>query len=221
MQVDNRVNFHQSLDNLQQDLLTMGIQVEHLIHQAVESLSKLDENLAIQTIKQDDAIDEMTAKIEEDSMRLIALQQPMASDLRVISMALKIATDLERIADHAVDIAKITIRLNGQELVKPLEDIPRMAQMTQAMLRESLLAYTERNVHRAASLAEKDDEIDKLYGVVVNDVIALMGDDLARNRQLSQLMLAAHFLERVADHSTNIGEGVIFMVTGKRKDLNV
>ncbi|AEI39863.1 phosphate signaling complex protein PhoU [Paenibacillus mucilaginosus] len=219
--MDNRVNFHQSLDNLQQDLLTMGIQVEHLIHQAVESLSKLDENLAIQTIKQDDAIDEMTAKIEEDSMRLIALQQPMASDLRVISMALKIATDLERIADHAVDIAKITIRLNGQELVKPLEDIPRMAQMTQAMLRESLLAYTERNVHRAASLAEKDDEIDKLYGVVVNDVIALMGDDLARNRQLSQLMLAAHFLERVADHSTNIGEGVIFMVTGKRKDLNV
>ncbi|MGF7032297.1 phosphate transport system protein [Paenibacillus mucilaginosus] len=219
--MDNRVNFHQSLDNLQQDLLTMGIQVEHLIHQAVESLSKLDENLAIQTIKQDDAIDEMTAKIEEDSMRLIALQQPMASDLRVISMALKIATDLERIADHAVDIAKITIRLNGQELVKPLEDIPRMAQMTQAMLRESLLAYTERNVHRAASLAEKDDEIDKLYGVVVNDVIALMGDDLTRNRQLSQLMLAAHFLERVADHSTNIGEGVIFMVTGKRKDLNV
>ncbi|WP_426452086.1 phosphate signaling complex protein PhoU [Paenibacillus sp. S-38] len=219
--MDNRVNFHQSLENLQQDLLTMGIQVEHLIHQAVESLSKLDENLAIQTIKQDDAIDEMTARIEEDSMRLIALQQPMASDLRVISMALKIATDLERIADHAVDIAKITIRLNGQELVKPLEDIPRMAQMTQAMLRESLIAYTERNVHRAASLAEKDDEIDKLYGTVVNDVIALMGDDLTRNRQLSQLMLAAHFLERVADHSTNIGEGVIFMVTGKRKDLNV
>ncbi|MCZ8518323.1 MULTISPECIES: phosphate signaling complex protein PhoU [Paenibacillus] len=219
--MDNRVNFHQSLDNLQQDLLTMGIQVEHLIHQAVESLSKLDENLAIQTIKQDDAIDEMTARIEEDSMRLIALQQPMASDLRIISMALKIATDLERIADHAVDIAKITIRLNGQELVKPLEDIPRMAQMTKAMLRESLLAYTERNVHRAASLAEKDDEVDKLYSVVINDVIALMGDDLARNRQLSQLMLAAHFLERVADHSTNIGEGVIFMVTGKRKDLNM
>ncbi|KPV59572.1 PhoU family transcriptional regulator [Paenibacillus sp. A3] len=219
--MDNRINFHQSLDLLQKDLLDMGNNVARLIRQAVESLARLDESLARQTIEEDDQIDEMTARIEEDSLRLIALQQPMASDLRIISMALKIATDLERIADHAVDIAKICIRLNGQELVKPLEDIPRMAELTQNMLQESLLAYTERDVHRAAALAEKDDEVDKLYSVIVNDIIMLMGTDFAKNRQLSQLMLAAHFLERVADHSTNIGEGVIFMVTGKRKDLNV
>ncbi|KZE79384.1 phosphate signaling complex protein PhoU [Paenibacillus elgii] len=219
--MDNRFNFHQSLDLLQKDLLDMGNNVARLIRQAVESLARLDEGLARQTIEEDDQIDEMTARIEEDSLRLIALQQPMASDLRIISMALKIATDLERIADHAVDIAKICIRLNGQELVKPLEDIPRMAELTQNMLQESLLAYTERDVHRAAALAEKDDEVDKLYSVIVNDIIMLMGTDFAKNRQLSQLMLAAHFLERVADHSTNIGEGVIFMVTGKRKDLNV
>ncbi|GMX63944.1 MULTISPECIES: phosphate signaling complex protein PhoU [Paenibacillus] len=219
--MDNRFNFHQSLDLLQKDLLDMGNNVARLIRQAVESLARLDESLARQTIEEDDQIDEMTARIEEDSLRLIALQQPMASDLRIISMALKIATDLERIADHAVDIAKICIRLNGQELVKPLEDIPRMAELTQNMLQESLLAYTERDVHRAAALAEKDDEVDKLYSVIVNDIIMLMGTDFAKNRQLSQLMLAAHFLERVADHSTNIGEGVIFMVTGKRKDLNV
>ncbi|GLI05147.1 phosphate transport system regulatory protein PhoU [Paenibacillus tyrfis] len=219
--MDNRFNFHQSLDLLQKDLLDMGNNVARLIRQAVESLARLDESLARQTIEADDQIDEMTARIEEDSLRLIALQQPMASDLRIISMALKIATDLERIADHAVDIAKICIRLNGQELVKPLEDIPRMAELTQNMLQESLLAYTERDVHRAAALAEKDDEVDKLYSVIVNDIIMLMGTDFAKNRQLSQLMLAAHFLERVADHSTNIGEGVIFMVTGKRKDLNV
>ncbi|MEC0211090.1 phosphate signaling complex protein PhoU [Paenibacillus ehimensis] len=219
--MDNRINFHQSLDLLQKDLLDMGNDVARLIRQAVEALARLDEGLARQTIEEDDRIDEMTARIEEDSLRLIALQQPMASDLRIISMALKIATDLERIADHAVDIAKICIRLNGQELVKPLEDIPRMAELTQNMLQESLLAYTERDVHRAAALAEKDDEVDKLYSVIVNDLIMLMGTDFAKNRQLSQLMLAAHFLERVADHSTNIGEGVIFMVTGKRKDLNV
>ncbi len=219
--MDNRINFHQSLDLLQNDLLDMGNNVARLIRQAVESLARLDEGLARQTIEEDDQIDEMTARIEEDSLRLIALQQPMASDLRIISMALKIATDLERIADHAVDIAKICIRLNGQELVKPLEDIPRMAELTQNMLQESLLAYTERDVHRAAALADKDDEVDKLYSVIVNDLIMLMGTDFAKNRQLSQLMLAAHFLERVADHSTNIGEGVIFMVTGKRKDLNV
>ncbi|MCP3772202.1 phosphate signaling complex protein PhoU [Paenibacillus sp. MZ04-78.2] len=219
--MDNRINFHQSLDLLQKDLLDMGNNVARLIRQAVEALARQDEGLARQTIEEDDRIDEMTARIEEDSLRLIALQQPMASDLRIISMALKIATDLERIADHAVDIAKICIRLNGQELAKPLEDIPRMAELTQNMLQESLLAYTERDVHRAAALAEKDDEVDKLYSVIVNDIIMLMGTDFAKNRQLSQLMLAAHFLERVADHSTNIGEGVIFMVTGKRKDLNV
>ncbi|MFB6365494.1 phosphate signaling complex protein PhoU [Paenibacillus elgii] len=219
--MDNRINFHQSLDLLQKDLLDMGNNVARLIRQAVEALARLDEGLARQTIEEDDRIDEMTARIEEDSLRLIALQQPMASDLRIISMALKIATDLERIADHAVDIAKICIRLNGQELAKPLEDIPCMAELTQNMLQESLLAYTERDVHRAAALAEKDDEVDKLYSVIVNDIIMLMGTDFAKNRQLSQLMLAAHFLERVADHSTNIGEGVIFMVTGKRKDLNV
>ncbi|SCW54972.1 phosphate transport system protein [Paenibacillus tianmuensis] len=219
--MDNRINFHQSLDLLQKDLLDMGNNVARLIRQAVEALARLDEGLARQTIEEDDRIDEMTTRIEEDSLRLIALQQPMASDLRIISMALKIATDLERIADHAVDIAKICIRLNGQELAKPLEDIPRMAELTQNMLQESLLAYTERDVHRAAALAEKDDEVDKLYSVIVNDIIMLMGTDFAKNRQLSQLMLAAHFLERVADHSTNIGEGVIYMVTGKRKDLNV
>lgn len=219
--MDNRVNFHQSLEHLQEDLLQMGSQVEGLIRQAVDALSMLDEKLARLTIEQDDYIDQMLVKIEENSLRLIALQQPMAGDLRTISTAFKIATDLERIADHAVDIAKICIRLSGEELVKPLEDIPRMAELTQMMLRESLLAFTERDIHRAAALAEKDDEVDKLYSTIMNDTNSMMGSDFAKNRQLSQLMLAALFLERVGDHSTNIGEGVIYMVTGKRKDLNV
>ncbi|TVY08092.1 phosphate signaling complex protein PhoU [Paenibacillus cremeus] len=219
--MDNRVNFHQSLVLLQQNLFSMGSQVELLIHQAVEALARMDEKLAKQTIEQDDQIDDMLIRIEESCLRLIALQQPMASDLRIISIALKIATDLERIADHAVDIAKICIRLNGEELVKPLIDIPRMAELTKIMLRDSLLAYTERDVHRAAALAEKDDEVDKIYSSVVNEINHLMTTDFARNRQLSQLMLAALYLERVGDHCTNIGEGVIYMVTGKRKDLNV
>ncbi|MCZ8511911.1 phosphate signaling complex protein PhoU [Paenibacillus filicis] len=219
--MDNRINFHQSLDQLQETLLHMGKQVESMIFQAVDALARQDENLARRTIEADDQIDEMMIHIEENSLRLIALQQPMASDLRIISTALKIATDLERIADHAVDIAKICLRLNGEALVKPLVDIPRMAELTQAMLRESLLAYTERNVHRAATLAEKDDEVDKLYSGLANDLLKLMGSDIAVNRQLTQLLLTAHFLERVADHTTNIGEGVIYMVTGKRKDLNI
>jgi phosphate transport system protein len=160
-------------------------------------------------------------QIDELALRLIALQQPMASDLRIIGTAIKIATDLERIADHGVDIAKVTIRLSGEELVKPLVDIPLMAEIAKEMLRESLVSYTERNVHRAAALAEKDDKVDKLYSGVMQDVLGLMGSDFNRNRQLIHLILVAHYLERVADHATNIGESVIYMVTGKRKDLNV
>jgi phosphate transport system protein len=219
--MDNRSNFHHSLEELDRELLKMGSGVEQAIRDAVNSLAKLDEMLARQTIENDDRIDAMTLEIEERCLRLIALQQPMASDLRLIGMVLKLATDLERIADHAVDIAKITIRLSGEELVKPLEDIPLMAELVQAMLKESLLAYTERNVHRAAALAEKDDEVDKLYSDVLNEIVGMMTTDVLRNRQLSSLMLVAHYLERVADHTTNIGEGVIYMVTGKRKDLNI
>ncbi|MCS7463034.1 phosphate signaling complex protein PhoU [Paenibacillus doosanensis] len=219
--MDTRSNFHQNVDELQQSLLTMGTHVEDSIARAVDALAALDEKLARDVVDHDDVIDDMMLEIEERCLRLIALQQPMAGDLRIIGTALKIATDLERISDHAVDIAKICIRLSGETLIKPLEDIPQMAAMVRHMLRESLLSYTERNIHRAAALAEKDDEVDKLYSTLMNEIIGMMNSDFARNRQLSQLMFVAHYLERVADHCTNIGEGVIYIVAGKRKDLNV
>ncbi|MDF2962366.1 MAG: PhoU family transcriptional regulator [Paenibacillus sp.] len=212
--MDTRMNFHQSLDDLKNMLLKMGSLVEDLIYEAVESLATLDEKKAKETVEKDDEIDDLMLRIDESCLRLIALQQPMASDLRLIGMALKIATDLERIGDHAVDIAKITIRLSGEELIKPLEDIPRMAGLVKNMLHESLLAYTEQNIHRAASLAEKDDEVDKLYSTLMNEIIGLMNQDITRNRQLSHLMFVAHYLERVGDHATNIGEGVGCMVRG-------
>ncbi|MCY9696651.1 phosphate signaling complex protein PhoU [Paenibacillus alginolyticus] len=219
--MDARPGFHQSLSILQKELQDMGESVKDLILKSVDSLAKSDENTARQVIKNDDHIDDYLTKIDELCLRLIALQQPMASDLRIIGTALKIATDLERIADHAVDIAKITIRLAGEELVKPLEVIPEMADIAIEMLHESLVSYTERDVHRAATLAEKDDRVDKLYSSVMHELMGMMGSDFNRNRQLTHLLFVAHFLERVADHTTNIGEGVIYMVTGKRKDLNV
>jgi phosphate transport system protein len=219
--MDTRFNFHQSLEDLKKSLLKMGGLVEDLIYEAVEALATLDEVKAKATVEKDDEVDDLMLQIEENCLRLIALQQPMASDLRLIGMALKIATDLERIGDHAVDIGKITIRLSGEELIKPLEDIPRMSVLVKNMLHESLLAYTEQNIHRAAALAEKDDEIDKLYSTLMSEMIGMMSEDQIRNRQLSHLMFVAHYLERVADHATNIGEGVIYMVTGKRKDLNI
>jgi phosphate transport system protein len=219
--MDTRSNFHQSLDELQADLLNMGKKVEDLIHNAVQSLVKMDKHLAEEIVASDDLVDDMLLSIEESCLRLIALQQPMATDLRIISTALKISTDLERIADHAVDIAKVTIRLSGQELIKPLVDIPLMAEKAREMLVQSIAAYTERDVDLAASLAQKDDEVDHLYGKIFQEVRGMMGADIEDNRQLIHLLLVAQYLERVADHTTNIGESVIYMVVGKRKDLNV
>lgn len=219
--MDTRSNYHQSLKAMQDELMHMGNTVEKQIYSAVQSLKNLDGDAAKSIIDQDDLLDNMMLSIEDKCLRLVALQQPMAGDLRIISMAGKLAVDLERIADHAVDIAKITRRLLGEQLIKPIVDLPKMAEMCIRMLRESLLAYTEGNVNRAARMAELDDEVDRVYGVLVNEVMALLGSDPVRNKQLIQLMMAAHHLERVADHTTNIAEGVIFMVTGKRKDLNI
>ena len=219
--MDTRSNYHQSLDDLQKQLLNMGTLVEDQIRKSMESLKDLNELQAKEIIEKDDQIDELLLFIEEQSLRLIALQQPMASDLRIIGMATKIAVDLERIADHAVDIAKLTLRMSGEQLVKPLVDIPTMADIAIEMLRECLLSYTERDIHRAAALAEMDDRVDSLYSRVLTELTSLLGTDLRVNRQLINLMMVSHYLERVADHTTNIGEGVIYLVTAKRKDLNV
>lgn len=205
---------------MQNLLMHMGATVERQIFRAVDSLKNLDGALAQSVIDEDDALDQMMLDVEDRCLRLVALQQPMAGDLRIISMATKLAVDLERIADHAVDIARITKRLVGEELIKPVVDLPKMAELCIKMLQESLLAYTEGNVNRAAYMAELDDEVDRIYSGVINEVLPLLSNDALRNKQLMQLMMAAHYLERVADHATNIGEGVIFMVTGKRKDLN-
>jgi phosphate transport system protein len=205
---------------MQDQLMLMGDTVEKMIYRAVDSLKNLDAAEAQNVIDEDDLLDTMLLDIEDRCLRLVALQQPMAVDLRIISMASKVAVDLERIADHAVDIAKITKRLVGEQLIKPVVDLPRMAELCIKMLQEALLAYTEGNVNRAAYTAELDDEVDRIYSTVVNEVMVLLSNDALRNKQLIQLMMAAHYLERVADHATNIGEGVIFMVTGKRKDLN-
>lgn len=218
--MDTRKGFHQSLHELQQDLLKMGTLVEEAIKQSVISLAHMDEPLAEKIVQQDDQIDEMMLQIENGCLRLLALQQPMAGDLRVIGTALKIVTDLERIADHATDIAKTTLRLSGETLVKPLIDIPRMADMATGMVREALTAYVERNVARARTLAEKDDEVDALYTQIFAEIVGMMGNDRTTNRQLTHLLMVARYLERVGDHSTNLGEWVIYMVTGNREDLN-
>lgn len=218
--MNTRKSYHESLDELQQYLIAMGNEVTRQISTAIQSLSELNAQLAKEVVDNDDAIDRMMLRVEERCLRLIALQQPMAKDLRMIGMATKIATDLERAADHAVDIAKVTLTLNGERLIKPLVDIPRMAELAIQMLKDSLIAFRKQDIQLAASLAAKDDEVDHIYKGLLQELARLVSEQPSSGRQLIHLTLVAQVLERVADHATNIGEGVIYLVTGHRKDLN-
>jgi len=216
-----RKSFHEQLDELQQDVLTMGTMVEQAIFNAVKSLKARDESLAQQVIDGDDTIDDFQVRIEDDCIRLLALQQPMASDLRVISAVLKIANDLERIADHATDVSKVTIRISGQPLIKPLIDIPRMAEITQKMLRISLDAFIRRDDSEVEQLIDCDHEVDSLYNQIFRELLTFMLEDPRMIRQATHLLFVGRHLERMADYCTNLGEAVYFMVKGERKNLNI
>ena len=216
-----RKSFHEQLDELQQNVLKMGTMVEQAIFNAVKSLKARDEILAQQVIDGDVSIDDFQVQIEDDCIRLLALQQPMASDLRVISAVLKITNDLERIADHAKDVSKVTIRLSGQPLIKPLIDIPRMAEITQKMLRISLDAFMRRDASQVEQLIDCDHEVDALYHQIFRELLSFMLEDTRTIQQATHLLFVGRHMERMADYCTNLGEAVYFMVKGERKDLNV
>ena len=214
-----REGLDKSLSDLRQDLLKMGSMVEEAIHLAVESLAGQDLELARRIIDGDDVIDDLSLKIEEDCIRLIALQQPIAKDLRVITTVLKTVTDLERIADHATNIAEITGRIGKTPLIKPLIDIPKMAAAVEKMVRDSLKAFVDRDINLAKANCLNDDVIDKMYEALFNELTGFVkaGGDSVRIVQALNLLFAARYLERVGDHATNIGERVIYLVTGKRE----
>jgi phosphate transport system protein len=215
-----RSQFQEQLNDLQRDLLKMGLFVTDAIAGAVESLSKIDVALAHQVIEGDDTVDQMLIDIEKRCLQLMALQQPLASDLRAIGTALKIVTDLERMADHATDIAKVTVRLEGEKLIKELVDIPQMAARVQEMTREALEAYVNRDVERAKQMIAMDDEIDRIYKMVFDELMGIMQTQPQHVKQATYLLLVAMYLERVGDHATNLGEWTIYMVTGELKDMN-
>ncbi len=219
--MDPRRQFHADLEVLQQDLLKMGTLVEASIFHAVRALTEQDQNLAEQVLAGDDQIDRMEIDIETRSLQLIALQQPMAGDLRTLGTTLKAVTDLERMADHSVDIAKVVLRMNRQPWIKPLIDIPRMADLVETMVRDSLTAFIRRDVRLAETLAMRDDVVDGLYAQIFRELLSLMISTPNAVEQAMQLMMVAQNLERIGDHATNIGEWVIYMVDGVRRDLNV
>lgn len=215
-----RKSFDAELEELQKDILKLGGLVEQAIFKAVKSLVEQNGALAKEVIENDDIIDQYELDIEHKCLTLIARQQPIARDLRTIGTALKIITDLERMADHASDTAKITRRLEGQEYIKPLIDIPHMAQLTQKMVSDSLQAFIHRDTKLAMQMIEMDHEVDHLYRQIFRELLVLMMEDAKTITQATYLLIVARNLERIADHATNLGEWIMYMVTGVRKELN-
>ena len=211
-----RQSFDQDLESLRQDLVRMGEIVQVAIKDAVDALAKRDKGLARMVMDGDDAIDRMQVEIEDRCISLIARQQPVATDLRILGTGLKITTDLERIGDHAFDIAKIVLLIGDEPLIKPLVDIPRMAEIAQKMLKDSLQAYLKLDIELAEQVCRADDRVDELYNQVFRELLTYMLEDTKKIKQATQLIFVARYLERIADHSTNVAEWVIYLATGER-----
>jgi phosphate transport system protein len=215
-----REAFHAELKHLEEATVALAVQVKEMIAQAVSSLQHLDAGLAQRVIDGDQVIDDREHELEAECLKLIGLQQPMAGDLRLLGAGLRILIDLERMADHAVAIAKTTIRLQGETLIKPLIDIPRMAQIAQEMISRAVEAYVQRDPGQARSLVALDDEVDHLFSQVFRELLVLMMQDPGTINQGTQLLFVASHLERIGDHTTNLAEAVVYTVTGERPELN-
>lgn len=215
-----RTGFDCALEGLHNDLLRMGSIVEKQIHQCIEALVKQDEKSAEQIIKNDDLVDNLQREIENKCIMLIAKEQPLAIDLRTIITTTKLVTDLERIADYAVDIAKITIRLKNEKYIKELVDIPKMAEIVKVMIRKALDAHVAGDVEGAYAACKMDDDIDALYRGIFTEMLTLASKGQSNFTQITQLLFISKYLERVGDHITNICEWTIYLVTGEQKDLN-
>jgi phosphate transport system protein len=209
-------SYDQEITLLTRKVLEMGGLVEHQIASAVDALVRRSIEDAAKVIEADDQIDRMEEEIDQHAIRLLATRQPMAVDLRLITMAMKIGNDLERIGDHATNIAKRCKRLAASPPVKPLYTIPRMAQITQAMVKDVLDAYVERDSDRAVATWHRDDEVDDMYTSVFRELLTYMIEDPRNISPCLDLIAVAKNLERMADHATNIAEKIHYMVHAQR-----
>ena len=205
-------HFQKELEELKGNLLEMAALVEESIRDAVRSLVKRDSELAQQTFAKEDRINGLEIVIDDMCLRLLALRQPMAVDLRFITAAMKIITDLERMGDQAVNIAERAISLNQEPQLKPYIDIPRMAEITQSMVKDVLDAFVTKDSKLARSVCERDDLVDGLNDQVFRELLTYMMSDPKTTTRAVHLMIVSRCLERIADHATNIAEDVIFMV---------
>ena len=206
-------HFDQELEDLKKDLLKMSAMAEDSIYSSVDALKVLNAEKARNVIKKDIFIDDMENKIDEKCLDLLALRQPMASDLRLIVMVSKISTDLERIADLAVDIAQRVLELTGKPLLKPLIDIPKLTDLAKQMTKDAINAFVNQDPDLAGKVILLDKEADRLIDVVRKELIEdfITKDPSTAPRAIPLLLIARH-LERICDHATNIAEDVIYMV---------
>ena len=214
-----RTAFHKRLKAIQSDVLVMGSMVEKAIERSIEALKKRDMELAGKIIEDDQAINRKRFSIEENCVELIAMQQPMASDLRIIIGVLNIISELERIGDHAEGIAKIVLMIGDEPHLKPLIDLPRMAEKTEEMLRRSLKAFIDHDADAARQLAIEDDEVDNLYDQVFRELLTFMVENPKTITRATRLIWVAHNLERSADRVTNICERVVYTATGRMEEI--
>lgn len=207
--------FDEELMQLKEKILKMGAMVETAIRDSVNALVERDNELAKKIIEKDHQVNALDVEIDEDSIRLIALRQPKAGDLRFITTAMKITTDLERMGDMAVNIAERALELNEEPILKPYIDIPRMKEIAQGMTRDALDAFVRKDKKLAMDVIMRDDEVDDLKHEVLKELAFFMVQDPTTVTRAMKISFVAQYLERIADHATNIAEMVIYLVEGK------
>jgi phosphate transport system protein len=208
-------HFHEELEGVKQTLLAMGGLVEDQIRRAMKALLERDDALAQEVIDRDRQVNTYDVEVDEQCVNLLALHQPAAGDLRFITTAMKIVTDLERIGDQAVNIAQRVLELNREPQLKPYIDLPRMSEKAQRMVKESLDAFVARDTTLARQVCGKDAEVDALKEQIFRELLTFMMEDPRTIPRAIRVILISRFMERVADHATNIAEMVVYLVGGK------
>jgi phosphate transport system protein len=215
-----RGQFDTNLNELQDKLMDLGNFAVNALEVSIKALEEKDIDTCLEIMEDDQKADILEEEINDLAILLIARQQPVATDLRRIIVAIKVASDLERIADFAVNVAKSTIRIGDEPLVKPIHHIKKMYNLTAEMIKLTLEAFVEEDIVKAKQIAAIDDEVDDLYGGTIVELLELNKEKPKFTSQIMQLSFICRYLERAADHTTNVAEGIFYLVKGKRYDLN-
>lgn len=216
-----RISFEQELENLNQSLTDMGTRVEQVIERTFEAFQNNDREALEKITRSDGEVDQMEKEIESKCLSLMLRQQPVAKDLRHISMALKVVTDLERIGDHAVDIAELALRLNREDGGAMIGYLPEMVENVKVMLREAITAFVEKDQELARAMENRDDVIDGLFSRVKQEAVSLLKEDGAESDKVVDLLMIAKYLERIGDHAVNVCEWTEFFDTGLVNNVRI